>query len=181
MLGWQVSDWVTLLPLLFFGLLALIVVIQDSRSLSRIYTEGNRSLPRLSRELVRGNRAEALEIVGALGGVVGALLEEGIQLVDRTSSTEAFKGAFACTRRLSSTQFEGGLYLLRVSALGTVAVTLLGQALGSNHFWWGGLALTALILLSEQVLRLQLLRLDETLERLQLLLLDYWQKIHSAL
>ncbi len=178
MQSWQLADWLVALPLTFFVLFGLVVVVQDRHRLGQLCQDGQRLLPRLSRELERGNRAEVLEIGGALGGVVGALVEEGVQLAEHSRSLEDFRGAFAVSRRLSLSRFEGGLYLVRVAALGSLGVSLLGQGFGVGRFLWGGIGAAALVWLGEQILRFQLLRFQQTLERLQLLLSDYWQRLH---
>ena len=111
------NDWPVLLPIVA----ASVVLVSVSLNRYTYYKAQQKDLatfiPRLQREVMRDNFENALALSEQLGGLVGKVVEEGLQLLQQ--SPQGFGKGFDITIALASRRLEKGLNIL--GTIGTVA------------------------------------------------------------
>lgn len=110
-------DWPVLLPILICSILVVAVAINRFSFYKRNKRDVDQFIRRLQRELQRGNLEAAQNLSAQLGGIIGAVAEEGVRVL--AEQKEEFSSSFDITTSLASRKLEKHLSIM--GTIGAVA------------------------------------------------------------
>ncbi|XVJ50657.1 MAG: MotA/TolQ/ExbB proton channel family protein [Vampirovibrio sp.] len=113
-------DWAVLLPIIVASVITGSVIVKRLSFFKSQQRELESFVQRLQRELAKQNYDNALALSEQLGGILGRVSQEGIQLLrQHPKDAKAFGSAFDITLALGVRRLEQGLNVL--GTVGTVA------------------------------------------------------------
>jgi biopolymer transport protein ExbB len=111
------NDWPVLLPILASSIVLGMVVFDRLQCYKQHQRDLDAFIPRLQRELYKNNIDNALALGEQLGGLVGSVVQEGLQLYK--TGKQGFSKAFDITIMLAVKRLESKLNVL--GTIGTIA------------------------------------------------------------
>lgn len=112
-----IQDWPVLLPILLCSVLVVAVAINRFSFYKRNKRDVDQFIRRLQKELHRGNLEGAQNLSSQLGGIIGAVSEEGVRVLAEQKND--FSSSFDITASLASRKLEKHLSIL--GTIGAVA------------------------------------------------------------
>jgi biopolymer transport protein ExbB len=114
------NDWAILLPIVIASVISIAVIIKRQAFFNRNSRDLESFVQRLQRELSKGNYDNALALSEQLGGIIGRVAQEGIQILRQNADKpKSFASAFDITLALAVRRLEAGLNTL--GTIGTIA------------------------------------------------------------
>lgn len=111
------QDWPVLLPIFICSILVIGVIINRFSFYKRNKRDVDQFIRRLQRELHKGNLEGSQNISASLGGIIGAVAEEGVRVLAEQKND--FSSSFDITTSLATRKLEKHLSIL--GTIGAVA------------------------------------------------------------
>lgn len=113
-------DWAVLAPIIACSIAVVGVFFNRLQFYGKNKRDVVQFIHRLQRELQRGDLHSAQTVSGQLGGIIGEVAEEGVQILSQNPhNKEGFAGAFDITLALATRKLEQTLGIL--GTIGTIA------------------------------------------------------------
>lgn len=120
-------DWPVLLPIFLCSILVFAVAINRFSFYKRNKRDVDQFIRRLQKELQRGNLETAQNLSAQLGGIIGAVAEEGVRVLAEQKND--FSSSFDITTSLASRKLEKHLSILGTIGAVSPFLGLLGTVI----------------------------------------------------